>query len=55
MSRRYLLVSPCRDEAYYLAITIESVAAISWIGVVSVAAILAVGMSWSQLRRTRQP
>ncbi len=27
MSRRYLLISPCRDEADYLAITIESVAA----------------------------
>lgn len=29
---------------------IGSVAAISWIGLVSVAAILAVGMSWSRLR-----
>jgi hypothetical protein len=29
---------------------IENVAAISWIGLVSVAAILAVGMSWSRLR-----
>ena len=32
---------------------IENVAAISWIGLVSVAAILAVGMSWSRLRGTR--
>jgi hypothetical protein len=30
---------------------IESVSAISWIGLVSVAAILAVGMSWSHFRR----
>ena len=30
---------------------IENVAAISWIGLFSVAAILAVGMSWSHLRR----
>lgn len=29
---------------------IENVAAISWIGLVTVAAILAVGMSWSRLR-----
>ena len=29
---------------------IENVGAISWIGLVSVAAILAVGMSWSRLR-----
>lgn len=29
---------------------IENVAAISWLGVVTVAAILAVGMSWSRLR-----
>ena len=27
MGRRYLLVSPCRDEAEYLQITIDSVAA----------------------------
>jgi Family of unknown function (DUF6524) len=32
---------------------IENVAAISWIGLVSVAAILAVGISWSRLRGTR--
>jgi hypothetical protein len=32
---------------------IENVAAISWIGLVSVAAILAVGMSWSRLRAAR--
>jgi hypothetical protein len=32
---------------------IENVAAISWIGLVSVAAILAFGMSWSKLRRAR--
>ena len=32
---------------------IENVAAISWIGLVSVAAILAVGMSWSRLRGAR--
>ena len=32
---------------------IDSVAAISWIGLVSVATILAVGMSWSLLRRPR--
>jgi Family of unknown function (DUF6524) len=32
---------------------IENVAAISWIGWVSVAAILTVGMSWSDLRRGR--
>ena len=32
---------------------IENVAAISWIGLVSVAAILAVGMSWARLRATR--
>ena len=30
---------------------IENVAAISWIGLFSVATILAVGMSWSRLRR----
>ena len=30
---------------------IENVAAISWLGLVSVAAILAVGMSWSHWRR----
>ena len=32
---------------------IDNVAAISWLGLVSVAAILAVGMSWSELRRRR--
>jgi hypothetical protein len=32
---------------------IEDVAAISWIGLFSVAAILAVGMSWSHWRRRR--
>jgi Family of unknown function (DUF6524) len=32
---------------------IENVAAISWIGLVSVAAILAVGISWSRLRAAR--
>ena len=32
---------------------IESVAAISWIGLVTVAGILAVGMSWSRLRPRR--
>lgn len=32
---------------------IQNVAAISWIGLVSVAAILAVGMSWSRLRAPR--
>ena len=32
---------------------IENVAAISWIGLVSVAAILAVGMSWFRLRAAR--
>jgi hypothetical protein len=32
---------------------IENVAAISWIGLFSVATILAVGMSWSHLRRGR--
>jgi hypothetical protein len=32
---------------------IDSVAAISWIGLVVVAGILAVGMSWSRLRRNR--
>jgi uncharacterized protein DUF6524 len=31
---------------------IDDVAAISWIGLLSVAAILAVGMSWSDLRRS---
>jgi hypothetical protein len=34
---------------------IENVAAISWIGLFSVTAILAVGMSWSLLRRGRAP
>jgi hypothetical protein len=34
---------------------IENVAAISWIGLVSVAAILAVGMSWSRLRAPARP
>jgi Family of unknown function (DUF6524) len=32
---------------------VENVAVISWIGLFSVAAILAVGMSWSSLRRSR--
>jgi hypothetical protein len=32
---------------------IDSVAAISWIGLVIVAGILAAGMSWSRLRRPR--
>jgi hypothetical protein len=32
---------------------IENVAAISWLGLVCVAGILAVGMSWSRLRRAR--
>ncbi len=32
---------------------IENVAAISWLGMVSVAAILAVGMSWTSWRRAR--
>ncbi len=32
---------------------IENVAAISWLGLVCVAGILAVGMSWSRLRRPR--
>ena len=32
---------------------IDSVAAISWLGLVVVAGILAVGMSWSRLRRPR--
>jgi hypothetical protein len=32
---------------------IDDVAAISWLGLVSVAAILAVGMSWSRWRRGR--
>jgi hypothetical protein len=32
---------------------IENVAAISWIGLFSVTTILAVGMSWSHLRRGR--
>jgi Family of unknown function (DUF6524) len=32
---------------------IDSVAAISWIGLVVVAGILAVGMSWSRVRRPR--
>jgi Family of unknown function (DUF6524) len=32
---------------------IERVDAISWLGLVSVATILAVGMSWSDLRRSR--
>ncbi len=32
---------------------IENVAAISWLGLFSVAAILAAGMSWSHLRRSR--
>jgi len=32
---------------------IENVAAISWLGLFSVAAILAVGMSWSRWRRSR--
>lgn len=32
---------------------IDDVAAISWIGLFSVAAVLAVGMSWSDLRRSR--
>jgi Family of unknown function (DUF6524) len=31
----------------------ENVAAISWIGLFSVTTILAVGMSWSHLRRGR--
>jgi hypothetical protein len=34
---------------------IENVAAVSWIGLVSVAAILAVGMSWSRLRAPARP
>jgi hypothetical protein len=34
---------------------IDNVAAIAWLGLVSVAAILAVGMSWSHLRRGRAP
>jgi hypothetical protein len=33
---------------------IDDVDAISWLGLFSVATILAVGMSWSQLRRTRR-
>jgi len=33
----------------------DNVAAISWLGLVCVSAILAVGMSWSQLRRRRAP
>jgi hypothetical protein len=36
--------------AYWGWLPIENVAAISWIGLVSVTAILAVGMSWSRLR-----
>jgi len=32
---------------------VDNVAAISWIGLLSVSAIVAVGMSWSQLRRSR--
>ena len=39
--------------AYWGWLPIENVAAISWIGLVSVAAILAVGMSWSRLRAAR--
>jgi hypothetical protein len=34
---------------------IDNVAAISWIGLFSVTTILAVGMSWSRLRRGRAP
>jgi hypothetical protein len=34
---------------------IENVAAISWIGLFSVTAILAVGMSWAHLRRPAPP
>jgi len=34
---------------------VEDVAAISWTGLVCVAAILTVGMSWSRLRRARAP
>jgi hypothetical protein len=34
---------------------IENVAAISWIGLVSVTTILAVGMSWSRLRGAPRP
>ena len=34
---------------------IENTAAISWIGLLSVTAILAVGMSWSRLRRGVRP
>lgn len=34
---------------------VEDVAAISWMGLVCVAAILTVGMSWSRLRRARAP
>ena len=34
---------------------INSIAAIAWLGLLCVAAILAVGMSWSQLRRRRSP
>ncbi len=34
---------------------IESTAAISWIGLFSVTTILAVGMSWSRLRRGGPP
>lgn len=32
---------------------IQNVAAISWLGLVCVSTILAVGMSWSRLRRSR--
>ena len=34
---------------------VDNVAAISWIGLVSVALILAIGMSWSHLRRAPPP
>jgi hypothetical protein len=34
---------------------IDNVGAISWIGLFSVTTILAVGMSWSRLRRGRAP
>ena len=34
---------------------VENTAAISWIGLLSVTAILAVGMSWSRLRRGVRP
>ena len=53
-----LLVNALLAAVFWLVaswgwLPIENVTAISWLGLFSVAAILAVGMSWSELRRSR--